>query len=232
MSPLTGDLGVADLAVLERSADPNALVELGHKRLTALIAIASSNHQGVERARQWLDAAEASLELCADHPAAASAGLAAEVATEVRLLRATQTDLAAHASEREDCYRWVDTGALARSLPGLTEVGGPALVACMGDPSRFRRGKRSGPSPAWSPKRPRPGKPTARASPCPKPARRCCAPPWCAPPTTPANSIRSSPTSTTSRWSNVARTTSAPSASPSPTSPNGHAPSCTAACPT
>ena len=29
MTPLTGDLGGADLAVLERYADPNALVEAG-----------------------------------------------------------------------------------------------------------------------------------------------------------------------------------------------------------
>jgi hypothetical protein len=63
------------------------------------------------------------------------------VATEVRLLRAAQTELAAHAAEREDAYRWVDPGALARSLPGLAEVGGPALVAAMGDPGRFRRGR-------------------------------------------------------------------------------------------
>ncbi len=38
MSPLTGDLGVADLAVLERFADPNNLVKLGRTRLTTLIA--------------------------------------------------------------------------------------------------------------------------------------------------------------------------------------------------
>jgi hypothetical protein len=31
--------------------------------------------------------------------------------------------------------------ALARSLPGLADVGGPALAACMGDPARFRHGK-------------------------------------------------------------------------------------------
>jgi len=140
MTPLTGDLGVADLAVLERFADPNALVKAGRKRLTTLIAKASHNHLGVERAEQWLAAADASLALYADHPAVAFADLAAEVATEVRLLRAVQAELAAHAAERETCYRWVDPTALARSLPGLAEVGAPALVACMGDPARFHRG--------------------------------------------------------------------------------------------
>lgn len=141
MTPLTGELGVADLAVLERFADPNDLVKAGAKRLTALIAKASNNHQGAERARAWLDAAEASLQLYADHPAVAFADLAAEVATEVRLLRATEAELATHAAERERCYRWVDPGALARTLPGVGDVGGPALVATMGNPSRFRRGR-------------------------------------------------------------------------------------------
>ncbi|HEY9564548.1 MAG TPA: transposase [Nocardioides sp.] len=141
MTPLTGDLGAADLAVLERWADPNVLVKAGLKRLTAVIVKASHNHQGAERAEQWLDAARASIELYGDHPAVAFADLAAEVATEVRLLRAVQAELAGHATERETAYRWVDPTGLARSLPGLAEVGGPALVAVMGDPARFAKGK-------------------------------------------------------------------------------------------
>ena len=67
--------------------------------------------------------------------------LAAEIATEVRLLRAVQTELTTHAAERESCYRWVDPTQLARSLPGVADVSGPALVAAMGDPARFTRGK-------------------------------------------------------------------------------------------
>lgn len=140
MSPLTGDLGAADLAVLERHADPNMLLKAGVKRLTVIIAKASRNQQGVERAAEWIAAAEASVELYAGHAAVAFADLAAEVATEVRLLRAVQAELAAHAQQRESCYRWVDPTALARSLPGLADVGGPVLVAMMGDPGRFGRG--------------------------------------------------------------------------------------------
>ena len=141
MTPLNGDLGVADLAVLERYADPNALVRAGEKRLTTLIAKASNGQQGIDRARQWIDAAGASIELYAGHPAVAFADLAAEIATEVRLLRAVQTELTAHAAERETCYRWVDPTQLARSLPGVADVSGPALIAAMGDPARFTRGK-------------------------------------------------------------------------------------------
>src|SRR2546430_2035525 len=79
MSPLNGDLGVADLAVLERFSDPNALVRLGAARLTRLIAKASHGHLGSERAGQWLAAARASLEPYAGHPAGAFRDLAAEV---------------------------------------------------------------------------------------------------------------------------------------------------------
>lgn len=141
MTPLTADLGVTDLTVLERYADPNALVKLGLKRLTTLIAKTSNGQQGIDRASEWILAAEASIDLYAGHPAVAYSDLAAEVATEVRLLRAVQTELAAHATEREHAYQLVDPTGLARSLPGVADVGGPALVAAMGEPARFARGK-------------------------------------------------------------------------------------------
>jgi transposase len=137
MSPLTGDLGLADLAVLERYADPRALVRAGIRRLTALIAKASHGHQGRDRAEQWLTAAEAALALYGEHPAVAFTDLAAEIATEVRLLRAVQAELATHARHRETYYQQVDPTELARSLPGVAEIGGPALVAVTGDAARF-----------------------------------------------------------------------------------------------
>lgn len=139
-SPLTGDLGRADLAVLERYADPNALLRLGKARLAALIARESRNHQGTERAGQWLAAARAAVELYAGDSAVAFGDLAAEVATEVRLLRATEAELAEHAPVREQAYRRVDPEGLARSLPGIAEVGGPVLVAAVARPGRFGSG--------------------------------------------------------------------------------------------
>lgn len=141
MTPLKTDLGVADLAVLERWADPNLLVKAGMKRLTGVIAKASKNHQGAERAGEWFAAAESAIALYAAHRAVAFTDLAAEVATEVRLLRAIEAELAIHAAERENAYRWVDPTGLARSMPGLAQVGGPAVVAAMGDPARFARAK-------------------------------------------------------------------------------------------
>jgi transposase len=112
-------------------------VAVGRARLQRLLGTASAARQGAQRATQWLAAAHAALELYGDHPAIAWQDLAAEVATEVRLLRATQAELDRHAGQREACYRQVDPAALARSLPGLAEIGGPALVATMGPAQRF-----------------------------------------------------------------------------------------------
>ena len=142
MTPLTGDLGQADLAVLEHYADPRALLAAGPAELIRLIISASGHQQGKERALQWRAAAAAAVELYGDHPAVPSGELAAEVVTEVRLLRAIQAELAVHAAAREEHYRRADPGQLARSLPGFAEIGAPVLVAVMGRPGRFRDGTR------------------------------------------------------------------------------------------
>ena len=219
-SPLVGELGQADLAVLERWADPHALVAAGRARLQRVLGTASAGQQGAQRATQWLAAAHAALELYGDHPAIALQDLAAEVASEVRLLRATQAELAAHASQREACYQRVDPAALARSLPGLATIGGPALVATMGTASRFATAAKFRSFTGLAPKASETGQATAKANPSPRPATGCCGPPWSAPPTTPAAKTPSSPASTRPRWSSAAKTTSARSAWSPPTWPS------------
>jgi transposase len=141
MSPLGGKITHADLAVLDRWGDPNLLVRAGRKGLATVICKASNNHIGTERADEWLAAANSAIELYAGHPAVAFADLAAEIATEVRLVRALESELAQHASERENAYAKVDPDGLARSLPGISDVGGPTLVAKLGDATRFQNAK-------------------------------------------------------------------------------------------
>jgi transposase len=140
MTPLAGDLGKADLAVLERYADPRLLLAAGAAELTRLITAVSGHQQGPQRAGQWLSAAAAAAGLYGDHPAVPYAELAAEVATEIRLLRGIQAELAVHAAAREQHYRHVDPGQLARSLPGFAEISAPVLIAVMGRPGRFSDG--------------------------------------------------------------------------------------------
>ena len=217
--------------MLERYADPHTLLAAGRARLTRVIVKASHGQQGAARANQWLGAARAALELYADHPAVAFQDLAAEVTTELRLLAATQAELDHHATQRESCYRWVDPAGLARSLPGLAEVGGPALVATMGPATRFATAAKFRSLPALPPRHPRPARPIAKANPSARPATGCCGPPWSAPPTTPAASTPSWPASTTPRWSSAAKTISARSAWSPPTWPSGPGRSWTAACP-
>src|SRR5215467_12310861 len=129
VTPLTGDIGQADLAVLERYGDPRALTAASLAELTQMIAAVSHHQQGQDRARQWRDAAAAAVELYGGHPSVPFAELAAEVATEIRLLRTIQTELAAHAAAREQHYVLADPDQLARSLPGFAEISAPVLVA-------------------------------------------------------------------------------------------------------
>ena len=142
MTPLTGDLGKADLAVLERYAGPRALVAAGEAELTRLITTTSNKQQGQQRAGQWLAAAASAIELYGDHPAVPFEELAAEIATEVRLLKAIQAELTVHAAAREQHYLQVDPDQIARSLPGFAEISAPVLAAAMGRPGRFRDGAR------------------------------------------------------------------------------------------
>jgi hypothetical protein len=102
-----------------------------------VLAAASHGMQKTDRADEWLAAARGSLELYGEHPGVAFADLAAEVATEIRLLRAIEAELVSHEEAREERYRSVDPEELARSLPGIKSVGGPALVATMGRAERF-----------------------------------------------------------------------------------------------
>ena len=139
-TPLAGELSKTDLAVLGRWPDPRALLAAGRSRLLATITKASHGHQGAARAEQWRIAATAAVAVYAEHPAMAWSDLAAEVATEVRLLQAVRVELAEHAAARAQAYRFTDPSQLAASLPGLAEVSAPTVTAIIGRAARFRTG--------------------------------------------------------------------------------------------
>jgi hypothetical protein len=142
MTPLTGDLGKADLAVLERWADPRALLAVSAAELTRLITTVPDKQQGPEREQQWRDAAAAAIALYGDDLAVPYAELAAEVTTEVRLLRAIQDELALHAAAREERYRRVDPGQRDRRhrpQGPADEQGRPVAAARHAVPRRRHR---------------------------------------------------------------------------------------------
>ena len=100
--------------MLEHYGDPRALLAAGEAGLTALITTTSGHQQCAGRPRQW----RAAVELYGDHPAVPSAELSAEVATEVRLLRAIQAGFAAHAAAREAHYRQAGPASWPGPCPG------------------------------------------------------------------------------------------------------------------
>ena len=140
-TPLTAELTKTDLAVLGRWPDPRTLLAAGPARLTTLITTTSHGQQGAVRAEQWRAAAAAAVALYAQHPAMAWTDLAAEVATEVRLLAAVRAELATHAAARAEAYRFTDPAKLAATLPGLAEIGAPTVTAIIGRAGRFRTGR-------------------------------------------------------------------------------------------
>jgi len=83
----------------------------------------------------------ASTKPSAIHPAVAFQELADKVKTEARLLETTEAELALHAKDRAKAYAAADPKGLARSLPGIGEVGAANLVAAIGRPGRFSHGR-------------------------------------------------------------------------------------------
>jgi hypothetical protein len=96
---------------------------------------------GAGRARRWLDAVQAALDLYAGAPAVDYVGLPAEIANEIRLLRAIIAEAAAHAAERETRYRQIDPAQLAPhpARPGRRRRPGADRVH--GNPARFAHGE-------------------------------------------------------------------------------------------
>jgi transposase len=133
-------LNQTDLAILERYADPRALLATGPARLTRLIAKTSRGQLGAAKAEALRVAATEAVALWDGDSAIAIEDLAAEIATEVGLLRAAEAERARHEHARESALSRVDPGGLAASLPGLGPVGAAQLVAAMGRPGRFPNG--------------------------------------------------------------------------------------------
>lgn len=138
---LTPKLSRTDLAVLERYGDPRRLAAVRRDRLIALIGKVGNNHgDPAAKADALRTAAREAVDLYGQDPAICFDSLADEMATEVRLIRVLETERDRHAQVREDAYLQIDPTQLARTLPGIGEIGGPMLVAVMGDADRFRSG--------------------------------------------------------------------------------------------
>jgi transposase len=132
----TGDYAMSALAVLERYADPRALKKLGRKRLTTLLIRASRGQWRESKADDLLLAAEESIELW-------SGGgldfeeLAADIASEVRLLRHLNGEISAMDDRIEALYDEADPKGIVVSTPGIGVTLSAAILGRLGDPDRF-----------------------------------------------------------------------------------------------
>lgn len=139
ISDALGDgLNRTDLAVLERYADPRALLAAGRARLLQLVRTESRGKLGDDKVQALRTAAQQALQLWGEDPAIALSDLVEEIATEIRLLRLAETERAHHQAARDAALADVDPAGLATSLPGLGPVGATQLLAAMGRPGRFR----------------------------------------------------------------------------------------------
>jgi transposase len=133
----SGRIARTDLEILRAWGDPRTLVAQGIETLTEFVTTTSQRMHGRAKARAWLLAATEAVELYGDTDAVPFAALAADLATEIALLEALEAARAPHEHRREQLYRQVDPTMLARTLPGIAEVGGPLATAIVGRPGRF-----------------------------------------------------------------------------------------------
>src|SRR5215216_4600213 len=119
----------------------------GRPRLTRLIVTTSRGQLGRAKAQALRTAAAEAVALWEGDSAIAIQDLAAEVASEVRLVRAAEDERARHERARDAAMACVDPAGLAASLPGLGPASATQLVATMGRPGRFPTAARSRPSP-------------------------------------------------------------------------------------
>ena len=171
---LSEGLSHTDLAVLECYADPRALLAAGPARLTRLITITSRGQLGAAKAQALRTAAAKAVVLWEGDSAAALDDLAAEVASEVRLVRAAEAERARPEHARDAAFAQVDPAGLAASLPGLGPVGTTQLVATMGRPGRFPNGGAFKAFTGLTPRANETGQTDRKHQPMTRPALACC----------------------------------------------------------
>lgn len=124
------------LAVLERYADPRALRRLGRARLTAMLIRSSHGAWREPKADELLAVAAETLELWP--PDTIDFGeLAADIATEVRLIRGLDTEIAALDGRITALYDQIDPNGIVASAPGLGPVLSATILGSAGDFNRF-----------------------------------------------------------------------------------------------
>ena len=132
----TTDYSDTALAVLERYGDPRALRRLGHQRLTNLVRQVSRGHLSEAKADELLAAAEEAMKLWAAG-GLDFAELAADIAAEVRVVRALAEEISRLDARVSSFYRQADPAGIVVSAPGLGVTLSAGILGRFGDFDRF-----------------------------------------------------------------------------------------------
>lgn len=132
----TGDYAKTALVVLERCADPRVMKRLGRKRLAAMLIRASRGAWREAKADELLAAAEETIELWSGG-GLDFAELAEDIAAEVRLIRALDTEIAAIEERIEPLYDEADPNGIVISAPGIAVTLAAGILGRTGDLNRF-----------------------------------------------------------------------------------------------
>lgn len=136
---LGSNYGKCALAVLARYGDPNALIRLGHARLTRFLIRHSRGAWREDHATMLLTAARQSLELWGADPATGIdfAELAADIAIEAEQAQVL-TEQVEDLDERiANLYAEADPTGIIASAPGVGPVTSGVIAGRIGDPHRF-----------------------------------------------------------------------------------------------
>lgn len=136
---LGSQYGKAALAVLARYADPNALVRLGHARLTRFLIRHSRGAWREDHATALLTAARESLQLWGTGEDAAIdfAELAADIAVEAEQAQVLTAQIEDLDERIANLYDEADPTGIIASAPGVGPVTSGVLAGRIGDPHRF-----------------------------------------------------------------------------------------------
>ena len=124
------------LVVLERYADPYALRRLGRSRLSTLLSRHSRGRWAHDKADELLDLATETLALWAGGGLDFDA-LAADIASEVRVIKLLDTEIAEHDDRIAALYAVADPHGIVESTPGIKTITAAGILGRTGDFNRF-----------------------------------------------------------------------------------------------
>ncbi len=124
------------LEILERYGDPRRLRRLGVKRLTVLMGRTSGGHWGTEQAQQLIDAAVEATRLW-DNDQLDFDELAWDLASEVRLVRHLDDEIARLEARIDVLYEKADPAGIVISAPGVGPILAGGILGRLGDAKRF-----------------------------------------------------------------------------------------------